>query len=553
MNGVITPRLARGQLPMLGLVLWALVGGGGLASAQGGPFSIANSPNYEGAISIANDGSNFLVALQGSPSLPDAVGAQLVSPAGTLVGSLISTGHTGGAPMVDYSAGAGKYLLVWDEYRQARDIVAWFIDPTGGLSGSLIPITQTALDEDIIGVVSDGSGFLVAYLREVSPGATQTQVYARMVDFKGTVGPEIAVSNGLGGPAHRNADCVAFDGSNFLIVWLDGSSGSEVRGRLLSPLGILGSEFSINASAAATDNVFGVAYNGTNHIVLWTDEVGGPGSEQWDLFGQLVSPKGTLVGGVITVCDAPGRQWGPFVASDGSNWIVTWTDMRNDANGNWQCDAGEGTCWDIFGRLLDSSGLPMGVEWPIVADSGDQFASPTARGVGKYLMTWIEGSFQLSTGDVWGVILPTSNLSLTYCTGKLNSQFCLPMPSIGWNGWPSLSDPIPFDISASQVINNKNGIFFYGTAGRANIQFHCATLCVKPPLKRTPVQNSAGNPPPPDCSGTFSFDFNSWMQGGSDPNLTPGTQVDGQYWYRDPQEPCSGTGLTNAIEFFVWP
>jgi len=139
---------------------------------------------------------------------------------------------------------------------------------------------------------------------------------------------------------------------------------------------------------------------------------------------------------------------------------------------------------------------------------------------------------------------------LIYCTAKANSLGCT--PAIGYSGLPSTSNPSPFDITAIQVINNKNGIFFYGLSGRHNLPFQGGILCVKPPTKRTPVQNSSGNPPPPDCSGTFSFDFNAWMQGGSDPNLAVGVQVNGQYWYRDPASP-STTGLTDAIEFTVRP
>ena len=137
---------------------------------------------------------------------------------------------------------------------------------------------------------------------------------------------------------------------------------------------------------------------------------------------------------------------------------------------------------------------------------------------------------------------------VTYCTAKVNSQGCTPV--VGFSGFPSVSDPNPFDITASMVINDKSGLFFYGLSGRDKLPFQGGILCAAPPLGRTPVQNSGGNPPPADCSGTFSLDFNAWMQGGGDPSLAPGVQVDGQYWYRDPQSP-STTGLTDAIELVI--
>ena len=138
-----------------------------------------------------------------------------------------------------------------------------------------------------------------------------------------------------------------------------------------------------------------------------------------------------------------------------------------------------------------------------------------------------------------------------YCTGKVNSQGCT--PQIAFSGTPGFSEPGPFDVSCTQVINNKNGVFFYGLNGRAALPFQGATLCAQPPLRRTPVQNSGGNPPPNDCSGAFSFDFNAWAQGGFDSNLVPGSTVDGQYWYRDPQSTSFGTGLSDAIELVAAP
>jgi len=156
------------------------------------------------------------------------------------------------------------------------------------------------------------------------------------------------------------------------------------------------------------------------------------------------------------------------------------------------------------------------------------------------------------SGEVWryeGYPILCAH-SLVYCTAKLNSQGCL--PAIGYAGYPSASDPAPFVIGATQVVNNKNGLLFYGLAGRSALPFQGGLLCVKPPFRRTPIQSSGGNPPPADCSGSFAFDFNAWMQAGADPGLAPGVRVNGQHWYRDPASP-STTGLTDAIEFEVCP
>jgi hypothetical protein len=46
--------------------------------------------------------------------------------------------------------------------------------------------------------------------------------------------------------------------------------------------------------------------------------------------------------------------------------------------------------------------------------------------------------------------------------------------------------------------------------------------------QRTAVQSSAGNPPPNDCSGSYTYDFNVRIASGIDPALVFGATVDAQ-------------------------
>ena len=55
-------------------------------------------------------------------------------------------------------------------------------------------------------------------------------------------------------------------------------------------------------------------------------------------------------------------------------------------------------------------------------------------------------------------------------------------------------------------------------------------------------------------SRLYNFDFNTWMAGGLDPLLLPGTMVEAQFYSRDPGfGPPNNIGLTNALEFTVLP
>lgn len=137
-----------------------------------------------------------------------------------------------------------------------------------------------------------------------------------------------------------------------------------------------------------------------------------------------------------------------------------------------------------------------------------------------------------------------------YCTSKVNSVGCT--PAIAFTGTPSATAGSGFTISASNVINNKNGLIFYSTVGPNGLAFQGGHLCAKPPIKRTGVLSSGGNPPPNDCSGTYSFDFNVHIAGGTDPNLIQGAKVWAQWWARDPGfNPPDNTSLSDALEFTI--
>jgi hypothetical protein len=157
-----------------------------------------------------------------------------------------------------------------------------------------------------------------------------------------------------------------------------------------------------------------------------------------------------------------------------------------------------------------------------------------------------------SPPDIGALILdPASSPGPSaYCTSKVNSQGCT--PAIGFTGTPTASGA-PFDITCSDVINNKVGLLFYGFQAKA-LPYQQGTLCITAPVRRTPLQNAGGNPPPDDCSGLYTYDFDARIQSGADPMLVSGALVYAQYWYRDPQHPGAfTTGRSDALAFQIQP
>jgi hypothetical protein len=130
---------------------------------------------------------------------------------------------------------------------------------------------------------------------------------------------------------------------------------------------------------------------------------------------------------------------------------------------------------------------------------------------------------------------------------------------MSFTGIPSATNAGPFVVRATNAINNKNGLLFYGVNGRSSVPFQGGTLCVKSQIRRTGAVNSGGTVPPNNCSGIFALDMNAFAVSAGPPTpvaglKVPGTVVDCQWWGRDPGFAApNNTQLSNGLEYTVGP
>lgn len=162
---------------------------------------------------------------------------------------------------------------------------------------------------------------------------------------------------------------------------------------------------------------------------------------------------------------------------------------------------------------------------------------------------------RIQTGT-WGAMCAVQLTQLaqlaTYCTSKLNSQGCTAKIGASVGDFASISGATPFVIGASDVVTNTAGLFFYGFASDIK-PFKGGFHCVQAPTPRTPAQFSGGTAGV-NCSGSFSIDFNGYLQTPPASNVEPGMTLYGQYWYRDPNDPMGFDSATSdAIVFGVAP
>lgn len=235
----------------------------------------------------------------------------------------------------------------------------------------------------------------------------------------------------------------------------------------------------------------------------------------------------TLTGGTIQIS-------GTLSSTPLSNFAVEFfASPQCDANGH-----GEGALF--LGSTLVASDN--------TGSAGISVSLPGAIASGWYVTATATELGNGSTSEFSACLQASGSAFSTYCTAKTNSLGCV--PAIAASGAPSASNAGSFVISASNVLNRQNGIFFYGYAQQI-APFQGGFKCMAAPAKRTPIQNSGGSAfPVLDCSGTYVFDFNAWIQAGVDSALVFGQEIDGQFWSRDAAS-ASTTGLTNALHFVI--
>jgi hypothetical protein len=339
---------------------------------------------------LAGDGTTFLLAMEGprgcSQVDPDAatIVSQLASESEALVGPAIDIGSCGHAPAIAFDG--TNYLFIWDQ--EENIIYGQMIAKNGSKVGQSFSISE-AKQVEVPKVAFGAGNYLVVwsiFTRSAPDAFVYHELRGSIVSTSGMVEPgEFLLSTTAG----RDA-AVAFDGTNFLVVWIDTPNEKDILGQFISPTGSkVGSQFviSTNQFLSAGPGI-DLLFAGRSYFVIFNDLVATQPSENWDLFAQSVKRSGELAGAAIPIATGPSSQVAGRASYGAGQLLVTWSDWRNDANSNFICDSDESTCDDIYGRFFDSLGAPVSQEFRIVGDNGNQAMSSVAFGATKFFVAY---------------------------------------------------------------------------------------------------------------------------------------------------------------------
>lgn len=227
-----------------------------------------------------------------------------------------------------------NYVVVWSDKSFGSShcyIGAARVNTSGVVLDPGVCITTgTGDDEKPAKIAFDGSRCLVVWKKagEVSAVFLNAQCQTEGSIFQ-------VASSVIGGP------CLAFDRTNYLVVWLTSNSPDFIlKGQFVSTSGnLVGNDFTIavdTVAFAAPELIF----DSTNYFVVWSQ----PFASDPLINGQFVATDGSLIGSTFTISNVGTnyRREDPAVAASDGNYLVTWDEYRasltSDLYGNVDVD-----------------------------------------------------------------------------------------------------------------------------------------------------------------------------------------------------------------------
>lgn len=219
------------------------------------------------------------------------------------------------------------------------------------------PIATTPGREMSIGAAFDGTNYLVGiqdYVPDELHGGSISNIAAQL--FSGSTGSLVGAPISIG--RSGGAPSVAFDGTNYLLLWPDDATNPNdtLYGQRLATTGeLLGSPFPVGQIGYVDGGP--VMFDGANYFTVWEKRSDPNSGDTADIYGQFITPAGSLLGAAIPVSLAAHGQRMPTLSFDGTKILVTWIDGRNQRS----CSTigPDTTCFesDLYGQFIGKSSL----------------------------------------------------------------------------------------------------------------------------------------------------------------------------------------------------
>ncbi|UCF70974.1 MAG: hypothetical protein JSW49_01485 [candidate division WOR-3 bacterium] len=214
-------------------------------------------------------------------------------------------------------------------------------------------------------VVFDGQNYVVVYLEGVIDSRSGS-VKVQRISPHG-----IVMDNGINIGVGDDQPDIAFDGNRCLVVWPQEYVG--LQGRFINGSGQPEGPVIDISTTQAISTLPTLDFGSQYYLVVWSDFC--DAGTDLDVYGQLISPTGNLVGIRIGIADGIQSQHSPYAIWANGRYLVVWTEGANT----------------IYGRFITAQGAPQGLPFPIsdITPYERQHPAVTA-GSQNYLVVWNE-------------------------------------------------------------------------------------------------------------------------------------------------------------------
>jgi hypothetical protein len=276
--------------------------------------------------------------------------------------------------------------LTWDAYIEFQenrgDVLGARASATALLDAQPLLVSVGAVVQQGPAVAFDGTNTLVVW-QELRPG-TEEDIFAARVDANGAVIDTTPLSIAATSDREREP-AVAFDGTNYLVVW--GTWFGGLWGRRVSPAGqLLGAAFQIDDPYNASKNNPSVAFDGVQLQVAY--EIGDNASLK------RVSTAGAVLDATALSLPSSGSyNYSPSIACDGTNCLVAWE--------------GDGlSTGEIYARRVSRAGMLVDAMPFALGEADDTAARPHVAFDGTgYVVVWESISLQGARVSAAGAVL----------------------------------------------------------------------------------------------------------------------------------------------------
>jgi PKD domain/Bacterial Ig domain len=295
-------------------------------SLDGGPFLIANDVGVQHQPAVAFNGTYYMVVYYDNNSYNYyAIRGQRVGVNGDQIGSNIPISLHPSVDSPDVASDGTNFLVIWDDkanyHTTYGDIAGQLISSDGTLISTNFKISGPGYQTHA-SVEFGSNGYLVVWMNRPEPDG-EGDIYGALIDTQGTVSGPIAISTAPGGQG--NPPGISFDDTtgNYLVVWNDyrdspinkiyGTRVSETGSLLDGPSDIGG--IPISNSGYSSPAGPQVAFDGTDWLVVWM--AGRLKGSRVSTDGNVLDPSGIYLNNIQ-------NSWSPRIAFDGINYMVTW-------------------------------------------------------------------------------------------------------------------------------------------------------------------------------------------------------------------------------------